>query len=60
MGEIDRIANTPFLLAQHERNIAELEDEIDRLMRIEESLSSPLARHANRDACQRSFWVLRP
>ena len=38
MGEIDRIANTPFPLAQRERKIAELEGEIDRLMRIEESL----------------------
>jgi hypothetical protein len=38
MVEIDRIANTPCPLAQRERKIAELEDEIDRLMRIEESL----------------------
>jgi hypothetical protein len=38
MGEIDRIANTPCPLAQRERKIAELEGEIDRLMRIEESL----------------------
>ena len=38
MGEIDRIANTPFPLAQRERKIGELEGEIDRLMRIEESL----------------------
>ena len=38
MAEIDRIANTPCPLAQRERKIAELEGEIDRLMRIEESL----------------------
>jgi hypothetical protein len=38
MGEIDRIANTPCPLAQREWKIAELEGEIDRLMRIEESL----------------------
>jgi hypothetical protein len=38
MGEIDRIANTPCPLAERERKIAELEGEIDRLMRIEESL----------------------
>ena len=38
MGEIDRIGNTPCPLAQRERKIAELEGEIDRLMRIEESL----------------------
>ena len=38
MGEIDRIANTPCPLAQREQKIAELEGEIDRLMRIEESL----------------------
>jgi hypothetical protein len=38
MAEIYRIANTPCPLAQRERKIAELEGEIDRLMRIEESL----------------------
>jgi len=38
MGEIDRIANTPCPPAQRERKIAELESEIDRLMRIEECL----------------------
>jgi hypothetical protein len=38
MAEIDRIANTPCPLAQRERKIVELEDEINRLMRIEESL----------------------
>ena len=38
MAEIDRIGNTPCPLAQRERKIAELEGEIDRLMRIEESL----------------------
>ena len=38
MAEIDRIGNTPCPLAQRERKIAELEGEIDRLMRIEKSL----------------------
>jgi hypothetical protein len=38
LAEIDRIANTPCPLAQREREIAELGGEIDRLMRIEESL----------------------
>ena len=38
MAEIDRIANTPYPLAEREQQIAELEGEIDRLMRIEESL----------------------
>ena len=38
MAEIDRIGNTPCPLAQRERKIAELEGEIDRLVRIEESL----------------------
>ena len=38
MAEIDRIANTPCPLADREQQIAELEGEIDRLMRIEKSL----------------------
>jgi hypothetical protein len=38
MAEIDRIANTPYPLAQRERQIAELEGEIDRLQRAEEAI----------------------
>ena len=38
LAEIDRIANTPCPLAQRERQIAELEDEIDRLQRTEEAI----------------------
>jgi hypothetical protein len=38
MAEIDRIANTPCPLAQRERQIAELESGIDRLMRVEEAI----------------------
>jgi hypothetical protein len=38
MDAINQIANTPCPLAQREQQIAELKGEIDRLMRIEESL----------------------
>ena len=38
MTEIDRIANTPCPLAEREQQIAELEQEIDRLQRIEEAV----------------------
>jgi hypothetical protein len=38
MSEIDRIANTPYPLAERERGIAKLEEEIDRLQRIEEAI----------------------
>jgi hypothetical protein len=38
MTEIDRIANTPCPLAEREQRIAELEREIDRLQRTEESI----------------------
>src|SRR5262249_54798285 len=38
MAEIDRIANTPFPLAEREQRIAELEREIDRLQRTEEAI----------------------
>jgi hypothetical protein len=38
LAEIDRIANTPCPLAQRERQIAELEDELDRLQRTEEAI----------------------
>jgi hypothetical protein len=38
MGEIDRIANTPYPLAQREQRIAKLEEEIDRLQRTEEAI----------------------
>src|SRR6266566_2948115 len=38
MAEIDRIANTPCPLAERERQIAELECEIDRLQRGEETI----------------------
>ena len=48
-AEIDRIANTPCPLAQRERKIAELEGEIDRLMRIEESLIVATGANANRE-----------
>jgi hypothetical protein len=36
MAEINRIANTPYPLAEREQQIAELECEIDRLQRSEE------------------------
>ena len=38
LAEIDRIANTPCPLAQREQQIAELEDEIDRLQRTGEAI----------------------
>jgi hypothetical protein len=38
MTEIDWIANTPCPLAQREQQIAELEDQIDRLQRAEEAI----------------------
>jgi hypothetical protein len=38
MAEIDRIANTPFPLAEREQQIAELEEETDRLQRTEEAI----------------------
>jgi hypothetical protein len=38
MAEIDRIANTPYPLAEREQQIAELESGIDRLQRTEESI----------------------
>jgi hypothetical protein len=38
MAEIDRIANTPFPLAQREQRIAKLEEEIDRLQRTEQAI----------------------
>jgi hypothetical protein len=38
MAEIDRIANTPCPVAQREQQIAELEDQIDRLQRMEEAV----------------------
>jgi hypothetical protein len=41
MAEIDRIANTPCPVAQREQRIAKLEEEIDRLQRIEEAIVVP-------------------
>jgi hypothetical protein len=38
MAEINRIANTPYPLAEREQQIAELEREIDRLQRTEEAI----------------------
>jgi hypothetical protein len=38
MTEMDRIANTPCPLAERERRIAKLEEEIDRLQRTEEAI----------------------
>ena len=38
MAEINRIANTPCPLAEREQQIAELEDQIDRLQRTEEAV----------------------
>jgi hypothetical protein len=38
MTEIDWIANTPCPLAQRKQQIAELEDQIDRLQRTEEAI----------------------
>ena len=38
MAEINRIANTPCPLAEREQQIAELEDQIDRLQRTEEAI----------------------
>jgi hypothetical protein len=38
MVEIDRIANTPCALPEREQRIAELEQEVDRLQRIEEHI----------------------
>ena len=38
MAEINRIANTPYPLAEREQQIAELEREIDRLQRAEEAI----------------------
>ena len=38
MAEINRIANTPCPLPEREQQIAELEDEIDRLQRTEEAI----------------------
>jgi hypothetical protein len=38
MVEINRIANTPYPLAEREQQIAELECEIDRLQRTEEAI----------------------
>ena len=38
MAEINRIANTPYPLAEREQQIAELECEIDRLQRTEEAI----------------------
>lgn len=38
MVEINRIANTPYPLAEREQQIAELEGEIDRLQRTEEAI----------------------
>jgi hypothetical protein len=60
MTEIDRITNTPCPLAQREQQIAKLEEEIDRLQRTEEAMSSLTVRHARLDACDGSCWVLRP
>jgi hypothetical protein len=38
MVEINRIANTPYPLAEREQQIAKLEREIDRLQRVEEAI----------------------
>src|SRR2546428_243810 len=38
MAEINRIANTPYPLAEREQQIAELERDIDRLQRAEEAI----------------------
>jgi hypothetical protein len=38
MTEINRIANTPCALAERQQQIAELEDQIDRLLRTEEAI----------------------
>ena len=38
MAEINRIANTPYPLAEREQQIDELELEIDRLQRCEEGI----------------------
>ena len=58
MDAINQIANTPCPLAQREQQIAELKGAIDRVTASRKALSSPQARHANQDACQRSFWLL--
>jgi len=38
LAEIDRIANTPCPLAEREQRIAKLEQEIDRMQRVEEAI----------------------
>jgi hypothetical protein len=38
LAKINRIANTPYPLAEREQQIAELEREIDRLQRTEEAI----------------------
>jgi hypothetical protein len=37
-AEVDRIANTPYPLAEREQQVAKLEEEIDRLQRTEEAI----------------------
>ena len=56
--EINRIANTPYPLAEREQQIAELEREIDRLQRTEEAIVVGV-RHARLDARHGSCWVSR-
>jgi hypothetical protein len=60
MVEINRMANTPCPLAEREQQIAKLEEEIDRLQRTEEAMSSVRVHHASADARHGSCWVLRP
>jgi len=56
MTEIERVANTPYPLAEREQQIAELEREIDRLQRAEEAIVVVRVRHASGAARHGSCW----
>jgi hypothetical protein len=56
MVEINRIANTPCPLAEREQQIADLEEEIDRLQRTEEAIV--VSRDAPRERGCRPWVVL--
>jgi hypothetical protein len=56
IAEINRVANSPYLLAQREQQIARLEEEIDRLQRTEEAIV--VSTNAAREPCCLPWVVL--
>jgi hypothetical protein len=59
-AEIDRIANTPCPRPERERRIAELEQEIEGLQRVEEAVVVATDARRERGCRHGSCWVISP